>query len=65
MGEKVVVGQGDGVASLWEKGVWGDLDERIVLDREEAGVDCLCEVPMEWARKKLKFNEKMVAVGLG
>lgn len=64
VGEKVVVGQGDGVASLWEKGVWGDLDERVVLDREEAGVECIVEVPMDWARKKLKMNEKMIATGL-
>lgn len=64
VGEKVVVGQGDGIASLWERGVWDDLDERITIDRQEAGVDCMCEVPMEWAMSKLKMNEKMVAMGL-
>lgn len=64
VGEKVIVGQGDGVASLWERGVWGDLDERIVLDREEAGIECLTEAPLSWARSKLKMNEKILAAGL-
>lgn len=44
VGEKVLVGQSDGVLSLWERGAWGDLDERIVVDRMGASIDALCEV---------------------
>lgn len=32
-GEKVVVGNERGVLTLWEKGVWDDQDERIMVDR--------------------------------
>jgi hypothetical protein len=64
VGEKVLVGQGDGVVSLWEKGVWGDLDERIILDREAFGVETLAEVPFGSGAGKLKMNEKLVAAGL-
>ncbi|KAA6407460.1 MAG: WD repeat-containing JIP5 [Lasallia pustulata] len=42
-GEKVMVGGGSGVLTLWEKGVWDDQDERIVLDKES--VDVLAVVP--------------------
>jgi len=66
VGQKVIVGQADGVLSLWEKGVWGDLDERILVDRMQAGIESLCEVPMDlaWKMGKLKMNEKVLAVGL-
>ena len=66
VGAKVLVGQSDGILSLFEKGVWGDIDERIYVDGEGASVDALCEVPFEFLPKagKLKMNEKIVACGL-
>ncbi|RMZ80419.1 hypothetical protein DV737_g3040, partial [Chaetothyriales sp. CBS 132003] len=65
VGEKLVVGQADGVISLWERGVWGDLDERIVIDRAGEGVDSLCEVPEGFGKEKLRrTDEKIVATGL-
>ncbi|KAK5943057.1 WD repeat-containing protein jip5 [Knufia obscura] len=66
VGTKVLVGQGDGVISLFERGVWSDLDERIVIDREGASIDALYEVPLDFLPRmgKLKMNEKIVAAGL-
>ncbi len=64
VGEKILVGHGDGVVSLWERGVWGDLDERIVVDREGGGVESLVEVPTHLCKGKSKLNEKIIAAGL-
>lgn len=66
VGSKVLIGQADGVISLFERGVWGDLDERLVADREGASIDALCEVPVDFlpVMGKLKMNEKIVAAGL-
>jgi len=66
VGTKVLAGQSDGVISLFERGAWGDLDERIVVDREGASIDVLCEVPLGFLPRmgKLKMNEKIVAAGL-
>lgn len=66
VGSKALVGQSDGVISLFERGVWDDLDERIVVDREGASIDAICEVPFDFLPKggKLKMNEKVAAVGL-
>ncbi|KAI1622784.1 WD40-repeat-containing domain protein [Exophiala viscosa] len=64
VGEKILVGQGDGVMSLWEKGVWDDLDDRVVLDRGGLSIESLAEVPLGYGRGKLKMNEKLVAAGL-
>lgn len=44
-GEKVLVGGGDGVVTLWERGVWDDQDERIVVDRGGEAVESLRVVP--------------------
>ncbi|KAK5049506.1 hypothetical protein LTR84_004435 [Exophiala bonariae] len=64
VGEKVVVGQGDGVISLWERGVWGDLDERIVIHRDGTGIESLAELPAGSGHGWLKTNDKLVATGL-
>lgn len=66
VGTKVLAGQGDGVIALFERGVWDDLDERLVVDREGASIDALCEVPFDFLPRagKLKMSEKIVAVGL-
>jgi WD repeat-containing protein 55 len=66
VGEKVLVGQSDGVVSLWERGVWGDIDERIVVDRGGSGVESLVEVPagMALGKGNTKMSEKIVAAGL-
>lgn len=64
VGEKVLVGQGDGVVSLWERGVWGDQDERLIVDRTQSGIESMVEVPSGFGKGKLKMNEKLVAVGL-
>ncbi|KPI39757.1 WD repeat-containing protein jip5 [Cyphellophora attinorum] len=64
VGEKVLVGQGDGIVSLWERGVWGDQDERLVVDRTQSGIESMVEVPLEFGNGKLKMNEKIVAAGL-
>jgi len=50
VGSKVVIGGGNGVLSLWERGVWDDLDERIILDKGPHGgesIDVLAEIPDE------------------
>lgn len=45
-GEKVLVGGGSGVLTLWEKGVWDDQDERIVLDKDtKESLDVMAVVP--------------------
>jgi len=50
VGSKVVIGGASGVLSLWERGVWDDLDERIVLDKGPQGgesIDVLAAIPDE------------------
>lgn len=64
VGEKVLVGQGDGIISLWERGVWGDQDERVVVDRTQSGIESMAEVPLGFGKGKVKMNEKLVAAGL-
>lgn len=59
-GEKALVGGGDGVITLWEKGQWDDQDERIVVSRENETLDCLAHVP-----DGIGGFGKKVAVGLG
>lgn len=62
-GEKVLVGGGSGVVTLWERGVWDDQDERIIVDKSPGGgesVDIMTLLPEgigPWG--------KIVAVGLG
>ncbi|RMD42169.1 hypothetical protein DV735_g2960, partial [Chaetothyriales sp. CBS 134920] len=77
VGEKVAVAQADGVISLWERGVWGDLDERIVVDRGAGGagegIDSLCEAPPGFRCREgggggrdhlVRMDEKILAIGL-
>ncbi|KAK3674850.1 WD repeat-containing protein jip5 [Recurvomyces mirabilis] len=59
-GEKALVGGGDGVITLWEKGQWDDQDERITVSREKETVDVIVAVP-----EGLGGVGKKVAVGLG
>jgi hypothetical protein len=63
VGEKVLVGGGNGVLTLWERGVWDDQDERITVDRSPGGgesLDALALLPPGVG----PFG-KIVAVGLG
>ena len=59
-GQKVVVGSGNGVLTLWERGVWDDQDERvIVMPGGKSGgdsLDVLAVVPN---------GRREVAVGCG
>lgn len=60
-GEKVLVGGADGVITLWEKGVWDDQDERIVLDRSGAeSVDAIVKIP-----DSLGLGTKTIVAGMG
>jgi hypothetical protein len=59
-GEKAIVGGGDGVITLWEKGQWDDQDERIVVSREKETLDCLAHVP-----DGIGGVGRKVAVGMG
>lgn len=60
-GEKVIVGGGDGVVTLWEKGVWDDQDERIVLDRAgEDSIDAIARIP-----NGLGMGSKTIVAGMG
>ncbi|EME48994.1 hypothetical protein DOTSEDRAFT_67892 [Dothistroma septosporum NZE10] len=59
-GEKAVVGGGDGVITLWEKGQWDDQDERITVSREKETLDCMTHIP-----DGIGDFGKKVAVGMG
>lgn len=63
-GEKVLVGGAGGVITLWEKGVWDDQDERIVVDKLGESVDCLAKVPEGVGGLAHQGQQKLVAVGL-
>ncbi|KAK7189329.1 WD repeat-containing protein jip5 [Paraphaeosphaeria sporulosa] len=63
VGEKVVVGGGNGVLTLWERGVWDDQDERITVDRSPGGgesIDSMVLLP-----QGVGPSGKIVATGLG
>lgn len=59
-GEKALVGAGDGVITLWEKGRWNDQDQRIVVSKEKETVDVMVNIP-----DGVGGAGKQVAVGLG
>lgn len=63
VGEKVLVGGGAGVLTLWERGVWDDQDARIIVDKSPGGgesLDALALLP-----EGIGPGGKIVAVGLG
>ncbi|KAF2192346.1 WD repeat-containing protein JIP5 [Zopfia rhizophila CBS 207.26] len=63
VGEKVLVGGGTGVLTLWERGIWDDQDERITVDRSPGGgesLDSLAILP-----ESVGPGGKIAAVGLG
>ncbi|TKX20169.1 WD domain-containing protein 32 [Elsinoe australis] len=65
-GEKVIVGGGAGVLTLWERGQWDDQDERIVVDKgfdKTSGGESL-DV-LEVLPDGVGPVGKVVAVGLG
>lgn len=59
-GEKLVVGSGDGVVTLWEHGVWDDQDERIIVDKNGESLDVLTRIP-----DGLATGSKSIVVGCG
>jgi len=62
-GEKVLVGSGNGVLTLWERGVWDDQDERIIVDGGKGGgesLDALVMMP-----EGVGDGHKNVCVGVG
>ncbi|KAH7402828.1 heterokaryon incompatibility protein-domain-containing protein [Pyrenochaeta sp. MPI-SDFR-AT-0127] len=63
VGEKVVVGAGNGVLTLWERGVWDDQDERIVIDRSKGGGESLDTIAL--LPDGVGPGGKIVAVGMG
>ncbi|KAI9052064.1 hypothetical protein LZ554_004317 [Drepanopeziza brunnea f. sp. 'monogermtubi'] len=62
-GEKVLVGSSNGVLTLWERGVWDDQDERIIVDGGRGGgesLDALVVMP-----DGVGDGGKNVVVGVG
>lgn len=62
-GEKVLVGSGNGVLTLWERGVWDDQDERIIVDGGKGGgesLDAIVVMP-----ESVGDGHKNVCVGVG
>lgn len=62
-GEKVLVGSSTGVLTLWERGIWDDQDERIIVDAGIGGgesLDSLVVMP-----EGVGNGGKNVVVGLG
>lgn len=62
-GEKLLVGGSSGVLTLWERGVWDDQDERIIVDRGTGGGESLDTITI--LPEIVAHGRKMVAVGLG
>lgn len=62
-GEKLLVGGGGGVLTLWERGVWDDQDERIIVDRSTGGGESLDTITV--LPDGVGPGGKMVGVGLG
>jgi hypothetical protein len=62
-GEKVLVGSSSGVLTLWERGVWDDQDERIIVDGGKAGGESLDSLTLMPAG--VGDGNKNIVVGLG
>ena len=63
-GEKLLVGGAGGVITLWERGVWDDQDERIVIDRGGQAIESMASVPEGVGAMGFQGQQKIVAVGL-
>ena len=64
VGQKLIVGTSSSTLSLFERGVWDDLDERIRFRETAGAIEGLCLVPERIATVRLKPYERAVAVGL-
>ena len=64
-GEKVVVGGASGVLTLWERGVWDDQDERIIVDRGATANDGESLDVIELVPEDVGGSGKILAVGVG
>ncbi|KAH0551036.1 hypothetical protein GP486_007609 [Trichoglossum hirsutum] len=63
-GGKVIVGGAGGVLTLWEKGVWDDQGERIIVDRGVGGGESLDALTILSPSPRWS-NVPLAAVGLG
>lgn len=58
----IAVGTGSGVLTLWDKGVWDDQFDRVIVDPAKGGgesLDAMVQIPEDLTR------DKKVAIGLG
>ncbi|KAH8646565.1 WD40-repeat-containing domain protein [Tricladium varicosporioides] len=62
-GEKVLVGSSNGVLTLWERGVWDDQDERIIVDGGRGGGESLDSIVV--MPEGVGDGRKNVVVGVG
>ena len=62
-GEKFLVGSSTGVLTLWERGVWDDQDERIIVDAGQGGGDSLDAMVL--MPEAVGRSGKNVVVGVG
>jgi WD40 repeat protein len=63
-GEKLLIGGGGGVVTLWERGAWDDQDERIVIDGGGQAIESITSVPEGVGGIAFQGQQKIVAVGL-
>jgi hypothetical protein len=63
VGQKLLVGNGNGVLTLWERGVWDDQDERITVDRQQGGGESLDSIAL--LPEGVGPAGKIAVVGLG
>jgi hypothetical protein len=63
VGEKVLVGGASGILTLWERGVWDDQDDRIIIDKTPGGGESLDSLAM--LPQGVGPGGNIVAVGLG